>query len=148
MNKLQVALTILLANTFIMAFKTQSFHWNVEGKRFYMYHKFFQDIYEELFDTVDILAENIRMIDAYAPVSLVKLLEYASIEEETDENTDGNSMVYLLVKANDEVIDSIEVCFEHAEEENNQGLIDLLGARLAIHKKYRWMLKSTDKEVM
>lgn len=148
MTELQASLHVVLANTFVMAFKAQSFHWNVEGKRFHMYHKFFEEIYDELFDSVDNLAENIRMIDGYGPFSLKNLLEYSTIEEEENNTTDGNAMVYLLRKANDEVISSLEICFEHAENENDQGLMDLLSNRLGIHKKHGWMLKSTDKEVM
>jgi starvation-inducible DNA-binding protein len=148
MTELEASLNVVLSNTFVMAFKCQSFHWNVEGKRFHMYHKFFEEIYDELFETVDVLAENIRMIDGYSPYSLNNLLKYSTIDEESDVVTDGNSMVYILRKCNDEVIASIETCIEYAEDQNDQGLLDLLGARIAAHKKHGWMLKSTDKEVM
>jgi len=143
MNELQAALNVVVANTLVMAFKAQSFHWNVEGKRFHMYHKFFQEIYDELYGAVDDLAESIRMIDGVAPFSLDNILSYSTIEEEKYSMSSGNAMIYLLIQSNDEVINSLEACFKLSED---QGLMDLLGARIRIHKKFGWMLKSTDKE--
>jgi len=146
MTELQAALNVVVSNTFVMAFKAQAFHWNVEGKRFHMYHKFFQEIYDELFDAVDELAESIRTIEGFAPYSLDNILEYSTIKEEKSVMSSGNAMIYLLIRCNDELINSLEICFELAEGENDQGLIDLLGSRLRVHKKFGWMLKSTDKE--
>ena len=51
-----------------------------------------------------------------------------------------------LIEANEEVINSLNACFSEAEEQNEQGLVDLLGTRIAVHKKFGWMLKSTNKE--
>lgn len=143
MNELQAALNVVVSNTFIMAFKAQAFHWNVEGKRFHMYHKFFQEIYDDLFDAVDDLAESIRMIDGFAPHSIDNLLEYSTIKEEDSSKCD---MIKALIDDNEEVINSLDTCFQLAEEENEQGIMDLLGARIRMHKKFGWMLKSTDKE--
>jgi len=145
MNELQAALNVVVSNTFVMAFKAQSFHWNVEGRSFHMYHKFYQEIYDDLFEAVDELAESIRMIDGFAPYSLDNILEYSTIKEEKSSKC---NMVKSLIDDNDEVINSLDACFQLAEEENDQGLMDLLGSRIRIHKKFGWMLKSTDKEDM
>jgi len=45
MNEIQAALRVVLANTFVMYFKTHSYHWNVEGVLFSLYHDFFGDLY-------------------------------------------------------------------------------------------------------
>ena len=57
----------LLASNFAYYLKAQFFHWNVEGRDFYEYHKFFQDIYEDAYSAVDTIAESIRTLDSYAP---------------------------------------------------------------------------------
>ena len=38
MEQLTAALHIALANTFVMYFKTHSYHWNIEGPDFTQYH--------------------------------------------------------------------------------------------------------------
>lgn len=146
MDKIHVSLNIVVANTFIMAYKAQSFHWNAEGKRFHMLHNFFGEIYEELFGVIDELAENLRMLDVYAPHSIAELVKYSTIEEESSVITDCKDQIEYLIEANNEVLESLYKCFALAEDQNEQGLLDLLSNRIAVHKKYNWMLKSTNKE--
>ena len=146
MNKLQASLNVVVSNTFVTAFKAQSFHWNVEGKRFHMIHKFFQEIYEDLFSAVDELSESLRTLDAYGPISLTEILKYSTVEEEKKVITECDDMIDYLLEANEEIINSLNICFSEAEKENEQGLMDLLGSRIRTHKKFGWMLKSTNKE--
>ena len=54
----------VLANTFSMYLKTHNFHWNVEGMLFSQLHEFFGDLYTELWNAVDPIAEHIRMLDS------------------------------------------------------------------------------------
>lgn len=143
MVKLEVALNIVLANTFMLYFKVHSFHWNIIDNRFLMLHNFLGDMYEEIFTSVDLLAENIRMIDQFAPISLSEIIEYATIGEETDTVKGGDAIIKQLITDNDELLSSLNTCFKLAEQENKQGMMDLLATRITIHEKYRWMLKST-----
>jgi starvation-inducible DNA-binding protein len=46
MDELQTALKKVLANTFVMYFKTHTYHWNVEGMFFPQLHEFFGNLYE------------------------------------------------------------------------------------------------------
>ena len=75
-EELIVAVKKVLADTFIMYYKTHSYHWNIEGSNFPQYHEFLQNIYEELFAAIDVIAEHIRQIDGYAPSSLSELKSY------------------------------------------------------------------------
>lgn len=146
MDKIHVSLNIVVANTFVMAFKAQSFHWNAEGKRFHMLHNFFGEIYEELFEAVDVLAENVRMLGQYAPYSIADLLKHSTIEEEKELINDCNDQIEYLIEANKEVLSSLSTCLLLANKSDEQGLVDLLGSRIAIHKKFGWMLDATNKE--
>ena len=58
-EELIVALKKVLADTFVMYYKAHSYHWNVEGSNFPQYHEFLQNIYEEIFAAVDVIAEHI-----------------------------------------------------------------------------------------
>lgn len=142
MNELQVALTIALANTYVMSFKAQSYHWNVEGMFFPMFHDFFGELYDELYGSVDDLAERIRTIDGYAPISLVALLRYATVREDQGKPESTGEMVSNLLAACSETTMSLNKAFMLAEAQNNQGLMDLLAGRLDAHAKHAWMLNS------
>jgi len=77
------ALKALLATEYAYVIKAQFFHWNVEGMLFSELHDFFGDLYTELWNAVDPIAEHIRMLDSYAPGSLGRYMELSSV---TDEN--------------------------------------------------------------
>lgn len=147
MNELQVALTIAMANTYVMAFRAQSYHWNVEGMFFPMFHDFFGDIYDELFSSVDDLAERIRTIDGYAPISLAVVLRHATIAEDQGKPESASEMITMLIRSCDETVASLNKAFSLAEQQQNQGLMDLLATRLDAMAKHAWMLKSTARSI-
>lgn len=146
MNELQVSLNIALANTFLMYFKAHSYHWNVEGMFFSQYHDFFGDLYEELFDAVDPFAEQIRAVDAYAPISLGSILRYGTIGDDIDKPLNIKGMLGNLIASNQQAIDSLNAAFKLAEQQDKQGLMDFLAARLDAHAKHGWMLKSSNTD--
>jgi len=145
MNELQASMQIVLSNTFTMYFKSHSYHWNVEGMFFSQYHDFFGELYGELHGAVDPIAEQIRAIDGYGPVSLVDLMRYGTVSEDMAKPSNIRSMVLSLQQANQQIIDSLNKAFTLAEQENNQGLLDFIAGRLDVHAKHGWMLNSSLK---
>lgn len=133
-----------LAENFALYLKSLNFHWNVEGPRFIQLHSFFQDIYEDLEDATDTIAEHIRSLDAYVPGSFSRYVELSEIEDETAILT-AEDMIKQIQEDNQVILRTLDVTFKLAEKENKQGLIDFLGSRIAQHDKWNWMLKSLMK---
>lgn len=144
MTPSSAALKVVLGNTFMMYFKAHSYHWNVEGKNFNDLHTFFSTIYEELWEAVDAIAEQIRTCDDYAPVSIEELYSYKTIQEDTGLVVNQQKFVNLL-SANNQVIESLNKLFEVASAENKQGLADFAASRLDVHAKHGWMIRSLSK---
>lgn len=143
MNELEATLRICLGNTFTMYFKAHSYHWNVEGMLFDQYHSFFGKIYEELYSSVDVFAEQLRALDVYAPISIAALYDNKTVEEDLEKPDDVAGMLQNLQTANDQLIDSLNKLFELASNANEQGLADFAAGRIDVHKKHRWMLRSS-----
>ena len=74
LNKLLTELTLAERNIHIL-------HWNVIGKQFKMLHEYFQEIYEDLYDKIDQVAELIRIHEELPKGNLSEALEMAVIEE-------------------------------------------------------------------
>ena len=144
MSQLGDAVRVTMADTFAMYLKTHNYHWNVEGENFYQYHEFFKNLYEELFAAVDVLAEEIRGLNEYAPGSFSRFSELSSIEDATTV-PDGLTMAANLLKDNDTVIASLMNAFKLAEAADKVGLSNMLQDRIDIHTKHGWMLRSTTK---
>jgi starvation-inducible DNA-binding protein len=142
MEELHNALKIVLADTFTMYFKTHSFHWNVIGPNFNDYHAFFGTLYTELHDAVDLIAEQIRAVNSFAPASLNRLDELTRIEE-ADTIPAADRMFQILINDNNIVLDSLKQAYDLADKAEELGLANFLQDRMDIHKKHGWMLKAT-----
>jgi starvation-inducible DNA-binding protein len=134
-------LKVLLASTNSLSIKAQNFHWNVEGDNFPQYHEFFGNFYEEVYSSVDRIAEYIRTLDSYAPGSLSRYAELTIIEDQT-KIPRPNLMFAELLSDNGKMIDLLNGCFGSAEEENKQGIANFIAERLDAHEKHGWMLRS------
>jgi starvation-inducible DNA-binding protein len=66
MSALTDSLKTVLSDAVTMYFTAHGFHWNVEGQDFSQYHDLFADIYEDVYSSIDPLAEDIRKLGEYS----------------------------------------------------------------------------------
>jgi len=140
-EKIAKGLSRLLADTYVLYFKTHGFHWNVEGPMFNTLHLMFMGQYTELWTALDAIAERVRSLGFPAPGSYGELVKHASIEE-TAGVPDALEMVRLLVVGHDAVARTAREVFKLAEKASDQSTADLLTQRLQVHEKTAWMLRS------
>jgi starvation-inducible DNA-binding protein len=145
MDELIQAMKKALADSFAFYLKAHGFHWNVEGPNFPQYHELFSTIYEEVFSSLDTFAEQIRVLDAYAPASLTRFKELTDIQDEI-KILPSKSMLEKLLSDTDIVVASLQRAYELAEAARAFGLSDFLAGRLDAHAKHAWMLRSTLKD--
>lgn len=136
----------VLADSYGMYFQAQSYHWNVEGMFFSMFHDFFGNIYQEVQGSIDVTAEQIRYIEGYAPISLNQIVAMSSVSVDSS-IPNPIQMVQNLLQTNTKVEESLNNAFRVAESAGNQALMDYIASRLDAHAKHGWMLKSTLKTV-
>jgi starvation-inducible DNA-binding protein len=134
----------VLADTFAMYLKSHNYHWNVEGSNFPQYHEFFGNLYAELHDAVDPIAEQIRALDSYAPGSLSRFMELTDIQDEMNVPL-GTDMARKLLGDNEIVMNTLNMALKLAEQFDKQGLMDFLAGRIDTHSKHAWMLRSISK---
>ncbi|MEC4896109.1 MAG: Dps family protein [Oscillatoria sp. PMC 1051.18] len=140
-NEIAEGLSHLLADSYTLYLKTHYFHWNVTGPWFQSLHTLFEEEYLELATAVDEIAERIRTLGYPAPGSYKQFSELASIEETTD-IPDAEQMIRLLVEGNEAVVRTARSVFPAADRANDESTADLLTARMQIHEKNAWMLRS------
>ena len=131
----------LLADTWVLYGKTHGFHWNVTGPMFTSLHGMFDTQYNELWDSLDEIAERIRALGIPAPFGDSKLTQLATIKE-ADSIPAAMEMVAQLVADHEAVARTARSVFEIADAANDQPSADLLTQRLQVHEKTAWMLRS------
>jgi starvation-inducible DNA-binding protein len=146
MNELVAALKVLQANVTVMYYKAHQFHWNVEGEDFTQFHEFFGDLYSDIYDSIDPIAENIRKLNEYAPVSLDELFKYKTLNEENNRVGSISGILASLIAANDEVLISLNNVFDLATKNKKQGIANFVADRIDTHEKHGWWLRASAKK--
>lgn len=131
----------LLADTYTLYLKTQSFHWNVTGPMFRALHEMFEEQYTELAGAVDLIAERIRALGHNAPGSFSQFMKLASVQEESGSPA-AEEMVRQLVSGHEAVVRTARNAFTTSEEAEDQVTMDMLTERMQVHEKAAWMLRS------
>jgi starvation-inducible DNA-binding protein len=144
-TRLSDNLKVILSSTTVFAIKIKGFHWNVEGSNFPQYHKFFDKIYTEVYDSTDQCAELVRQLDSYTPGSLARFAELSIIQDQT-KIPRSELMIAELFDDNEKLIAYLKESFHVAEEEDEQGIADFIATRIDAHGKWRWMLRSILKK--
>jgi starvation-inducible DNA-binding protein len=134
-----------LADTFFMYLKAHSYHWNVEGIHFPQLHEFFGNLYEELHEAVDPMAEHIRALNEYAPKNIEEMYSDKTVDC-LNSATNSIEMVKDLLKTNVQVVNSLNNLFKELEKNGDQGFMNFVADRLDQHKKHGWMLRSIQKD--
>lgn len=134
-------LSHLLADSYMLYIKTHGFHWNVEGPMFNTLHQMFMVQYTEIWTALDLIAERIRALGAYAPGSYAQYSEMAKVKESV-KVPKAMKMVEELLAGHELVAQTARSVFPAAEAANDEATCDLLTQRLQVHEKTAWMLRS------
>ena len=134
----------VLADTFVLYFKTHSFHWNVEGPNFKGLHELFELQYNELWTATDEIAERIRTLGEYAPNNWDGMVKNATLQE-NGQTPDYKAMVEILANDNIAITDTMKPVLKAAQDSGDEVTADLMIQRMAVHEKAAWMLRSSAK---
>lgn len=132
------------ADSFAFYAKSHFYHWNIEGADFIQYHEFLGEIYGDMVDAVDDVAEQVRQLEAYAPNANRMLTDLAHIKLD-DGIPEAVEMFRRLEQDNDTLMEGILVAYHSAESAMEIGLSNFLQDRMMYHKKLGWKLKSIIK---
>ena len=144
MEQLIQQMRVILGTNFGLYAKSHSFHWNVEGPNFNDYHAFLGAFYAGVFANTDLIAEKIRMLGAYAPTSLGRLVELSDIEDETI-IPGPIAMFATLQRDNERFIFHLRAGIQAADDANEPAISNFLQDLLDQHQKHAWMLRSIIK---
>jgi starvation-inducible DNA-binding protein len=134
----------VLAESYAFQLKAHNYHWNVEGPNFPQYHDFLGELYTEVHTAVDIIAEQIRTLNAYAPGSFTRFKELSEIECEMN-TLSASEMMIKLTSDNQTLLNTLTMAMKLAENFDKPGLADFLAGRIDAHSKHAWMLRSITK---
>ncbi len=144
-KKIADGLSRMLADTYTLYLKTHNFHWNVTGPMFQTLHLMFMTQYTETWNAVDLVAERIRALGYPAPGSYKEFAALTSIKDSSG-TVNAKEMIRQLVEGQETVVRTAREVLPVAEKAGDQPTVDLLSARMEVHEKNAWMLRSLLEE--
>lgn len=137
-----INLQIVLADLHILSQTTHNFHWNIESKSFYEYHKMLDDQYEILNELIDDFAEYIRQIGFYPKGNFSEYLKISNIlEPNNSEKLNDYEMINKLINDYELFIDYLKSTFYN--DETDEITKDKINNIIQKCIKNNWILKST-----
>lgn len=138
-------LKILLASTQSFAIKSQNFHWNVEGSNFLQYHEFFDTLYDDTSNTIDRIAEYIRVLGGYTPGSLTRYAELSVIQDQT-KIPRAELMFVETLQDCQTMIELVKTMFDEATNDREQGIANYMAELQDLYAKKAWFIRSILKK--
>lgn len=131
----------VLANVTVFFAAAQRAHWNVRGTDFHQYHDLFGDVYDDIYGSIDPLAENIRKLGGF-PKTLGAMVAGAAIQDDSTA-TAASGLASDLMAKNAVLVDMYKKAFDLANSANEQGVADFCAGRIDMHQKWAWQLSSS-----
>ena len=117
-------------------------HWGLMGGKFYSIHKLTEQIYDEMQDGIDTIAEHIRSLDIATPKT-VEDLNYTSMPKVSLENCFAQEVIVRQLATNHNILaDKFQDLAALADALKDQLTLDLAVERGRVHKKNQWLLKA------
>ncbi|HEY9631327.1 MAG: DNA starvation/stationary phase protection protein [Oscillatoriophycideae cyanobacterium NC_groundwater_1537_Pr4_S-0.65um_50_18] len=132
-----------LSDAYLLLIKTKKYHWDVTGPQFRTLHQLWEEQYQALTESVDSIAERVRMLGGYPVGTAEGFLKMASIKEHAGDVPPATTMVSNLVEDHEQIIrnlrDHVDQCSDSFSDE---GTADFLTALMEAHEEMAWMLRS------
>ncbi|MBT8471499.1 MAG: DNA starvation/stationary phase protection protein [Marinicaulis sp.] len=141
-NAVAEALNNTLADTYTLYMKTHAYHWNVTGPQFHTLHVMFEEQYNEMWTSLDEIAERVRALGVFAPSSGKRITERAAIDAADDEPPSAPVMIERLLDGHETLVRRAREGLKVAEDAGDAASADLLTVRIQTHEKTAWMLRA------
>ena len=145
MNELEQDLIKLQSMVVKMYIQSHGYHWNIEGQDFKQYHAFLLEIYEDVYDSIDPISENMRKLGYKAPFGLETWSHNSDLITNNSSDLSAKQMLQELSSTNIVVLAMLKRACDNANKVDEQGLVNFLADRLDKHNFWQWQITATLK---
>jgi starvation-inducible DNA-binding protein len=128
------------ANALVLYLNYKHYHWQTFGPLFRDLHKLFDRFAHDALETIDPLAERIRMIGQDPPAHPIEAVDLASVAQAAPHST----MREMLEEARQNlliVIKEMREAAKTADEHDDPGTVDLFSKFVQVHEQHEWFVR-------
>lgn len=143
MEKVLNSLNALLADLNVYFRKLQNYHWNVEGKDFFIVHAKLEEYYNCIFKQIDEVAEHILILGGEPLGTLKDYMQITKIKEAENKKIKSKEIYNNIVTDFSTILADIINIKDLAEETKEYGTSSLMDEYISEYTKIIWMLKQS-----
>jgi starvation-inducible DNA-binding protein len=128
------------ANALVAYLNYKKYHWSTYGPLFRDLHLLFEEQGNEVFATLDELAERSLMMDGTPVADPTDYLPTASVKPSSGKLS-VEAMIKEAIVTHDLIIDEMHKDTEVADQAGDIGTADVFTRIVQVHQKHRWFLK-------
>lgn len=140
-TSLEQVLNEQVANLNVLYVKIHNYHWYVKGENFFTLHVKFEELYNDVTEKMDAIAEGLLTIKGSPAATMKEYLEISTIQEASGKE-DERAMVQALVEDFATLSESFQEGIELADKEGDEATADLLTGFKGDLEKHMWMLRT------
>jgi len=140
-SSLEQLLNEQVANLNVLYVKLHNYHWYVKGTNFFRLHAKFEELYNEVTEQMDAIAERMLALKWTPAASLKEYLDLATIQEATGKEK-PQAMVQHVLEDLATLTEAYNEGIGLADQAEDNVTSDLLTGYLGKWEKQMWMLRA------
>ena len=133
----------LVADAFVLYLKTKNFHWHVSGPNFRDYHLLLDEQADQIFASIDPLAERVRKLGAKTLRSFDEVVSKKSIDENSADFVPPGDMIAELLSDNRAMAESMRKAHKVCDDADDVATASLLEVYIDETERRTWFLFET-----
>ena len=138
---LEQTLNEFLADLNVFYRKLQNYHWNAQGKDFFRTHEKLEELYNEVNESIDEIAEHILILGGQPLGTLKDYLAVSTIQEAEDKKVKSDEIYRNLITDFETLLKKSTEIKEEADKHNDYATSALIDDYILSYGKHLWMLK-------
>lgn len=146
-EKVTEALNCLVADAFALYIKTKNYHWHVSGRHFRDYHLLLDEQADQIFATIDPLAERVRKIGGNTIRSIGHIAQLQRVKDNDEDFVAPKDMLLDLVAENKKMAKNMRDAHQIADEAEDVATASLLENFIDETERRTWFLFETTRDL-
>ena len=142
---LEQNLNELLSDLNVFYRKLQNYHWNVTGQDFFQAHSKLEELYNEINEQIDEVAEHILILGEEPLGTLKDYLEKTNISEAENKKIQSQAVFQTILKDYKKLLEKVTEIKEKADEQKEYSTSALMDDYILDYSKIIWMLKQKEE---
>lgn len=146
-EKVAEALNRLVADSFALYIKTKNYHWHMSGRHFRDYHLLLDEQADQIFATIDPLAERVRKIGGNTIRSVAHIAQLQRVKDNDEDFVAPKDMLLDLEAENRKMAKNMRDAHQIADDAEDVATASLLEVYIDETERRTWFLFETTREL-